>query len=367
MATQIKRAEPDVVGQIILLRPDEIDASDRLRPIDPVWAEALAGVMQAEGQRTPIEVCRLPGQTTYKLVTGGHRHAAAQMKGLYLRAEVVTNDATERRLREISENLHRRDLAPIDRASFIAELVAVHKARAGLDASQDGRAASANARWQQAVDAEADDTNATIALAYGWADQVADNLGYSRRTIYNDLLLVRRIPASIIDALRRADHPVLRNAGQLRALAKLDDSAQRKVIGLLIHADMQIAGAPFASVSAAVAAMSDCQAPAPDAKRLSAFIGSFGRMGLAEKKGALDHLAGMLPAGFDLVTGEAPTIEAAKQLRDALSVSFEIIARLAAADGDPVDDDEIERARAIGQAALMNTAGLFRTPEGEKA
>ena len=74
----------------------------------------------------------------------------------------------------------------------------------------------------------------------------------------------------------------------------------------------------------------------------------------------------MLPAGFDIVTGEAPTIEAAKQLRDALSVSFEIIARLAAADGDPVDDDEIERARAVGQAALMNTAGLFRTPEGER-
>lgn len=366
MATQIKRAEPDVVGQIILLRPEEIDASDRLRPIDPVWAEALAGVMQAEGQRTPIEVCRLPGQTTYKLVTGAHRHAAALMKGLYLRAEVVTNDATERRLREISENLHRADLAPLDRATFVAELVAVHKLRAGLDPAQDGRAASVNARWQKQLQEEAEDTNDTMSFVYGWSDRVADQLGFSKRTVERDLLLVRRIPASIIDALRRADHPVLRNAGQLRALAKLDESAQRKVTGLLLHADMQIASAPFASVSAAVAAMSDRQAPAPDAKRLSAFIGSFGRMGLAEKKGALDHLAGMLPAGFDIVTGGAPTTEAAKQLRDALSVSFEIIARLAAPDGDPVDDDEIERARAIGQTALMNTAGLFRAPKGER-
>lgn len=367
MPSQPKVSAPEVVGEIVLLHPDLIDASDRLRPIDPVWAEALGGIMEVEGHRTPIEVCRMPGKAGFKLVAGGHRHAGAKLKGLMLRAEIVTNDATERKLREISENLHRRDLAPLDRATFVAELVAVHKLRAGLEAAQDGRAASINARWQKALQAEAEDTNDTMSFVYGWSERVAEQLGFSRRTVERDLLLIRRIPASVIDALRRADHPVLRNAGQLRALAKLDDSAQRKVLGLLLHHDMQIAGAPFSSVSAAIAAMTDKQAPSPDAKRLSAFIGSFGRMGLAEKKGALDHLARMLPAGFDIVAGGVPTIEAAKQLRDALSVSFEIIARLAAADGDPVDDDEIERARALGQAALMNTADLFRTPQGEKA
>ncbi|MGQ3101052.1 MAG: ParB/RepB/Spo0J family partition protein [Sphingopyxis solisilvae] len=366
MASKPKVAELQVVGEIVLLDPALIDATDRLRPIDPVWAEALGGIMAAEGQRTPIEVCRLPGKAGFRLVTGAHRHSGATLKGLMLRAEIVDNDATDRRLREISENLHRRDLDPIDRATFVAELVDVHKARAGINREQDGRSASANARWQQVLQAEAEDANVTMTNAYGWAQAAAERLGYSRSKVERDLFLVRRIPASVIDALRRADHPVLRNAGQLRALAKLDDSAQRKVLGLLLHHDMQIAGAPFSSVSAAIAAMNDKQAPSPDAKRLSAFISSFGRMGLTEKKGALDHLARMLPAGFDIVAGGVPTIETAKQLRDALSVSFEIIARLAAADGDPVDDDEIERARALGQAVLMNTADLFRTPQGEK-
>lgn len=359
MATQPK-AGPDIVGQIVLLRPEEIDATDRLRPIDPVWAEALAGVMQAEGQRTPIEVCRLPGKTGYKLVTGGHRHAAAEMKGLYLRAEIVTNDAAERRLREISENLHRLDLAPLDRATFVAELVALHKVRAGLDPAQDGRAASVNARWQKALQDEAEDTNDTMSFVYGWSDQVAEQLGFSKRTVERDLLLVRRIAPSTIETLRRRNHATLRNASQLRALAKLTDVEQSKVLSLLIHADMKIKGAPFATVTEAIAAMADKQAPSPDAKRLNAFIGNFGRMGLAEKKGALSQLAGMLPAGWSL--GEAGGQADAAQLRGALSVAFDLIIKLG--EGDPVEDDEIFAAHRTVQTALMDSANI-RTSQGE--
>lgn len=360
MASQPKVAELQVVGEIVLLDPALIDATDRLRPIDPVWAEALGGIMAAEGQRTPIEVCRLPGKAGFRLVTGGHRHAGAKLKGLMLRAEIVDNDATDRRLREISENLHRRDLDPIDRATFVAELVDVHKARAGINREQDGRAASANARWQKVIQAEAEDTNDTMSFVYGWSDRVADQLGFSKRTVERDLLLIRRIPASVIDALRRADHPVLRNGGQLRALAKLDDSAQRKVLGLLLHHDMQIAGAPFSSVSAAVAAMADKQAPSPDAKRLSAFIGSFGRMALAEKKGALSHLAGMLPAGWSLGEGSVVT-----ELRAALDVSFRLLIQLG--DGEPVEDEDIHHALDVVQRALMNSAPVEPANSGEKA
>jgi hypothetical protein len=36
-------------------------------------------------------------------------------------------------------------------------------------------------------------------------------------------------------------------------------------------------------------------------KRLSTFIGTFARMSLAEQRGALAQLAGMLPAPFKLV------------------------------------------------------------------
>lgn len=278
-----------IAGQIILVDPDQVDASNRLRPVDPVWAEALGGILAAEGQRTPIEICRLPGRAGYTLVTGAHRHAAAARMGLQLRAEVVTNDAAERRLREISENLHRRDLAPLDRSAFLAELVAVHKVRAGIDPSVDGRTASVNARWQKSLQNEADDTSATIALVYGWASHTGEALGLSRRTVYNDLLLHRRIPAAGVAELREVAHPILNNAAQLRALAKMDEGQQRKVIRRLADGAKSIAEAQ------------DAKAATPaDAKRLSAFIGAFGRMSLVEKKGALAQLAGMLPAGFSL-------------------------------------------------------------------
>ena len=292
--------QPDVVGEIVLLKPEQIDASDRLRPIDPVWADALGGVMQVEGQRTPIEVCRLPGRSDYKLVVGGHRHAAASLKGLWLRCEVVTADATDRRLREVSENLHRRDLAPMDRAAFVAELVAVHKTLAGLNVDQDGRAASANARWQNDIKNDAIDATATIAIAYGWTDKVAEILGLASRTIRDDLMLFRRIPASAIDALRSKDHPVLSNASQLRALAKLDKNDQEHILGLLLHSNGVHSQAPFSSVTAAVAAVSGKSKPTPDSKRLNAFLGAFGRMTPLERKGALVHLKEVLPAGWSL-------------------------------------------------------------------
>lgn len=286
---------PEVAGEILLIPVDQIDASSRLRPIDPVWAAALGGVMAVEGQRTPIEVCRLPGRSDYTLVSGGHRHAGAQIACIsHLRAEIVSSDAAERKLREVSENLHRRDLSPIDRATAIAELAALHKARAGLSPDQDGRTASANTRWQKSVQIEADDANATIAFAYGWNDALADHLGLSRRTVYNDLLIVRRLAPSVIDQLRDADHEILNNAAQLRALAKLEPTEQASVAKKLAGGAKSIADARGASSGPKAAGD----------KNLSAFLGAFGRMSVTEKKGALALLAKQLPAGWALTGPE---------------------------------------------------------------
>lgn len=201
MELAIKSAGPEVVGEIISLKPSQIDASNRMRPIDPVWATALGGFMAVDGQMTPVQVCRLPGRSDYTLVSGGHRHAGAEIAGIELRAEVVSADAAERKLREIVENLQRRDLNPIDRATNIAELVALHKVRNGIDPKKDGRAASANARWQKEIKAEADDANVTMTVAYGWSEALADELGYSRSVIERDLFLIRRLPSSIIAKL----------------------------------------------------------------------------------------------------------------------------------------------------------------------
>ena len=298
---EIEGLMAETVGEVVLVRVDQVEAGERLRDIDPVWAEALGGIMQRDGQRDPIDVCRLPGRTHWTLAgAGGHRLDGARRVGMeYIKAIVGTADVVDRQMREVADNLQRRDLDPIDRAAFVARLVELHKRKAGIDPARDGRAASIAARWQRAVKDEASDTNATIAVVYGWAEGVAEQVGLSRRTIENDLALYRRLAPSQIARLREVRHPVATNASQLRALTKLEHGDQEKVVSQLLD------GQGIKSVGDAIAKMRGSnRAIDPEAKRLSTFIGTFARMSLAEKKGALTQLAGLLPAGFNLTTGE---------------------------------------------------------------
>jgi hypothetical protein len=189
MAAQNDLVAP--LGEVIAIPVDEIELGERLRPVDTAWAAALGHIMLRDGQLTPIEVCKLPGRKTYTLVKGGHRLTAGQVYPELspIKAIVVSADAAERRMRELSDDFFRRDLMPVDRAAFIAELVTLQKLRDGVDPAKDGRAASANVRWQKAIQQEADDATATIAVAYGWTEKVSEQIGISPRTVRDNLAL----------------------------------------------------------------------------------------------------------------------------------------------------------------------------------
>lgn len=289
-------AAPVIAGEILLIPVDAIEIGERLRPIDAAWAEALGHVMAREGQQTPIEVCRLPGRDGWRLVAGAHRLTGARSAGMELiEAREVSNSAAFRRLREVGENLWRRDLDPIDRAAFIAELAALKKAERGLAPGTDGRAASAQARWQKAVKAEAEDTSVTLTVVYGWNDELAAELGISKSGIERDLTLYRRLAPGVIATLREARHPILKNAAQLRQLAKLEARDQAKAAAHLTGGRAANAGEAIALVKGKPKRLQD-----PAEKRLSTFLDTYSRMSLTEKKGALALLAEQLPAGFTL-------------------------------------------------------------------
>lgn len=334
----VQASTPDVTDHVLLIPVHEIEIGDRLRPVDRVWAEGLGRLMQTEGQLTPIEVCRLPGKSKYTVVSGGHRRVGAEMAGLaYLKAIVVTSERAERRMREISENLLRKGLDPIDRAAFIGEIYDLLRARLGIDPDKDGRAVSIAARWQKAVQSEADDTTAIIADVYGINAQIRERLGLSERTIRNDLALRRRLSETDVAPLREADHPVLRNGAQLLALAKLDEEARGEAVKLLV-------GGKAKSVAEATALHSKKPKPSPEAKLLSAFIGSFNRMSLTEKKGALIQLGGMLsPALVEALAGaiDLPTRAAApaqdEKYREALIEAISQVRELV----DGLIEDEV--------------------------
>lgn len=229
-------ATTDIVGEIVRLAVAEIRLGDRLRPVDPVWAEALGRVMLAEGQKTPIEVCRLPGRTDYLLVAGGHRLTGASLVGIeHLEARVVSNDALERRQREISENIWRKGLDPIDRAAFVAELIELRKVAAGIDPARDGRVVSAQARWSDILNADASDATDMMSVAYGWSKEVGEQLGFTERTIRRDLELHRGLRPDVAAQIR--DTPIASNATQLRALAKLEEAEQRAIAAMIKTGD----------------------------------------------------------------------------------------------------------------------------------
>jgi hypothetical protein len=135
-----------------------------------------------------------------------------------------------------------------------------------------------------------------ISNVYGWSDEIGAEIGLTGRTVRNDLFLYRGLRPSVVEMLRAVRHPVLKNASQLRALAKLERSEQA-------FAARQLANgfAKTANEAIRISRGSNSVARSAEDKRLSAFIGTFKRMSLAEQRGALSHLAGMLPAPFKLV------------------------------------------------------------------
>ncbi|MGN7715263.1 ParB/RepB/Spo0J family partition protein [Agrobacterium radiobacter] len=110
------------MAEFIRATLSSIHVGERLRPIDMDYAEAIAASMSEHGQISPIMIRKTPAKkgTPYTLVAGGYRTTAATLLGwTEIDAIVVKADAVEAQLLEISENLYRNELNPLDRAIFV--------------------------------------------------------------------------------------------------------------------------------------------------------------------------------------------------------------------------------------------------------
>lgn len=284
----------EVADQVFWVAVADIEVGVRLRPIDPVWALALGDVMEVEGHKDPITICRLPGRRGFHLVKGAHRLEGRSLKGhARIKSIITTADAMDRRMQEVSENLWRAGLNPIDRAAFVAELVLLHKLRAGLDPAKEGRSVSAQTRWAKTLRADAADATETISVAYGWAAEIGAKLDLTDRTIRNDLALHRGLPAILVAQLRGL--PIAGNASQLLALAKMTPADQTAVVKLLVEGKAK-------GASDALGMVHKKPKPDPDKKAWSALFGAWTRMNARRRREALRELAKQgLPKGVSIV------------------------------------------------------------------
>lgn len=251
----------------VIIPLEQIDASDRLRGIDPDWAQVIADSAKAriaEGKRPlihPVSVRPNPGgDRPYKLVAGGHRYAAMPLVGLAgIQAIIRQASDLEARLEEIDENLIRRELSALDRAVFLDERKRLYEE---LYPQAARGKKGALARWH--------DASGNLPLAF--TEDAARRTGL-------DVSVVRKI-LKTFDALtlatrfRVAGTWLADNDSQLKALSKCGPDLQSQVLDVLLRDD-----GPAVNVAAALAEVENRQAvvAAPEELAFQALVRAWDR------------------------------------------------------------------------------------------
>lgn len=202
---------------------DQIDASDRLRPIDTDHVELIAASIADRGLQQPVVVRSIDGG--YRLTAGGHRLAALTKLGkttLEVGREVIIREASdlEARIDEIDENLARHELNALDRAIFLAE-------RKKLYEQMNPEAAHGKASKAKALG-----KSQTLRLfTQRFTKDVAGRVGLSERAIQLAVSLAEKLDAATIEALRNS--PLRHNQRELLALAEIEPEQQRHLAALI--------------------------------------------------------------------------------------------------------------------------------------
>lgn len=318
MASQAKPADV-VVDQVLELDPATIEVSDdsRIGFFFPEKAEAYAVLIAANGQRDPIKVRRNGSRAKFPwtLVAGRHRHAACVIAGIKVRAIEVKGDADELRAVQASENLDRRELAPLERAMFVAATVEAARKRAyALHGVDNDKALAAKAKAAgdkmssadradkvqftpgEKADAEAEAAGSILTSAYRWSDVAAEACGLGVRDLKRSLRIFRIIVEpnrDLMDAFK--DCAAAANASALLAICAQGGNTTnvRKAIEWLIaNPHTKTADEALVRLELMPSRGSAAAAPATgDTKFLNGLQSNLQRLSLGGQRRAADVIA----------------------------------------------------------------------------
>lgn len=196
-------------GEITAIALDQIDATDRLRPVDPAHVEAIAASIAQSGLHAPI-ILR-PEGNRYRLVAGAHRLEACRSLAWSSIDAIIENVGDdEARLIEIDENLMRRELSALDRAIFLAERKAIHDALYPETVQRGRRKKELSQTLRQ--------------FGERFSKHAAKRTGLSERVVQMSLELAGKLSPEARDLLRLTD--LADNQAQLVALAAEEPEKQ---------------------------------------------------------------------------------------------------------------------------------------------
>lgn len=250
---------------------DEIDAADRLRPVDSAHVALLAENIEQTGRlRTPIEVRKLK-KGGYRLIAGGHRLAACiQLGWTEIAAFCFEATDAEAKLAEIDENLVRHELNPLDKAMFLAERKSLYEAL--HPESKQGKA-GAEVRHR-----------ATEIISF--ARDTAERVGLTERAIRLSVMIATKLDPLVRRQI--AGTWIAKNQSELLQLVKSETPAEQRAIVAELLADEPrakrvadarrlVTGAPIVDKH-------------PDDKAFDTLYSQWGRASAAAKRAFLGRL-----------------------------------------------------------------------------
>ncbi|QDY99093.1 ParB N-terminal domain-containing protein [Nitratireductor mangrovi] len=245
---------------------DQIRVPAGRRRLDPDWVETLAWLIAEQGQKQAIEV--IAESEGYRLVFGAHRLAAARqagfatIRGMVKDAEAFANEF-EVTLREITENLARRELSVLDRSVDIARWREVYEATNTI---------AGRGRPKKRTDADDEEKSRKFATLFSEVAQ--KTLGVRRDSIFR-ALRIARIPAAVRD--RIALHAIADNQSELLLLAGEAPERQEQIAALLTG------DPPKAATVGEAIALIDRTAPRSSAPRWQKLSTAFSRLKPSEQ------------------------------------------------------------------------------------
>lgn len=315
-----------VVDQVLELDPATVEVSDegRIGFFFPEKAEAYAVLIAANGQRDPIKVRRNGNRAKFPwtLVAGRHRHAACVIAGLNVRAIEAKGDADELRAVQASENLDRRDLAPLERAMFVAAVAGAAKARLQLlHGGKSQQQIAIEQRWSgseeagevrsvkmtermdkvqftpvEKADAEAEGARETLASTYRWSDATAAACGMGVESLKRSLRIFRIIVEpnrDHMDAFK--DTAAAANASALLALCAQGNNpanVRKSIEWLIAHPEAKTADEALVALELMPSRGGSAPAPATgDTKFLNGLQSNLQRLSLGGQRRAADVIA----------------------------------------------------------------------------
>lgn len=241
----------------------------RARAFDPVWAEALARMIEVQGLLQPILVRPQEGGR-YMLIAGLHRLRAWGLLGRgaipVTLSEADSDDAA--RLAEVMENLGRYDLIALDRCQHLHELKALW-----LKMYPQAKRGAHENRGNQHMGGKGQSLpfSTNEPEIFNFAEATAEKIGLSKRAINTAVRIWLHLSPE--SKARLTGTELARKQTELKALSEQKPAVQAKILDLILG------DSPADNVAQALDLLENGVAPNSVEKRFTTFSRGFAALG----------------------------------------------------------------------------------------